>query len=47
MKNTRLLLLAALVAACIGTQAQTKRSDAFHAKYDLKEVVVMSHHNIQ
>ena len=47
MKNTRLLLLAALVAACIGTQAQTKRSDAFHAKYDLKEVVVMSRHNIR
>ena len=28
-------------------QAQTKRSDAFHAKYELKEVVVMSRHNIR
>ena len=47
MKNTRLLLLAALLVASIGTQAQTKRSDDFHAKYDLKEVVVMSRHNIR
>ena len=47
MKNTRLLLFAALLVASIGTQAQTKRTDDFHAKYQLKEVVVMSRHNIR
>jgi glucose-1-phosphatase len=41
-------MFAAILALC-GTslQAQTKRSDAFHAKYELKEVVVMSRHNIR
>ena len=35
--------------AVISTQAQIKikRSDAFRAKYELKEVVVMSRHNIR
>ena len=31
----------------IFAQAQTKRSDDFRAKYELKEVVVMSRHNIR
>lgn len=33
--------------AVISAQAQIKRSDAFRAKYELKEVVVMSRHNIR
>ena len=33
--------------AVIGVQAQIVRSDAFRAKYELKEVVVMSRHNIR
>ena len=33
--------------AVISVQAQIKRSDAFRAKYELKEVVVMSRHNIR
>lgn len=33
--------------AFISAQAQIKRSDAFRAKYELKEVVVMSRHNIR
>ena len=28
----------------VSTQAQTKRTDVFHARYQLKEVVVMSRH---
>ena len=41
-------MLAAILVLC-GTngQAQTKRSDDFRAKYELKEVVVMSRHNIR
>ena len=41
-------MMAAILVIC-GTiaQAQTKRSDNFHAKYVLKEVVVMSRHNIR
>ena len=41
-------MLAAILALC-GTslQAQTKRSDDFRARYELKEVVVMSRHNIR
>ena len=31
----------------VSTQAQTKRTDDFHARYQLKEVVVMSRHNIR
>ena len=33
--------------AATSLQAQTKRSDEFHSKYELKEVVVMSRHNIR
>ena len=33
--------------AVISAQAQIKRSDEFRAKYELKEVVVMSRHNIR
>lgn len=33
--------------AAISISAQTKRSDDFRAKYELKEVVVMSRHNIR
>ena len=44
----RILVLAtAAMMAVISVQAQIKRSDAFHAKYELKEVVVMSRHNIR
>ena len=41
-------MLAAILIFCGTTiQAQTKRSDEFHEKYELKEVVVMSRHNIR
>ena len=41
-------MLAAILTLCgTGLQAQTKRSDDFRAKYELKEVVVMSRHNIR
>lgn len=45
----RRILVIATVAmmAVISAQAQIKRSDAFRAKYELKEVVVMSRHNIR
>jgi glucose-1-phosphatase len=48
MKKQFLWILAAFLIGC-GTNAlaQTKRSDDFHAKYELKEVVVMSRHNIR
>ena len=48
MKQTKLWMLAAILTIC-GTNAlaQTKRSDDFRAKYKLKEVVVMSRHNIR
>jgi len=42
-----LLMVAILVICGTIAQAQTKRSDNFHAKYVLKEVVVMSRHNIR
>ena len=46
--NSKLWMLAAvLVISGTGLQAQTKRTDDFHAKYELKEVVVMSRHNIR
>ena len=48
MRQTRHWMLAAiLVLCCANGQAQTKRSDDFRAKYELKEVVVMSRHNIR
>ena len=41
------ILAAILVFSGTGLQAQTKRSDDFRARYGLKEVVVMSRHNIR
>ena len=44
----KLLMIAAiLIISGTGLQAQTKRSDDFRARYELKEVVVMSRHNIR
>ena len=40
-------MIAAILICGTNAQAQTKRSDAFRAKYELKEVVVMSRHNIR
>ena len=40
-------MAAILVLSGTGLQAQTKRSDDFRARYELKEVVVMSRHNIR
>ena len=40
-------MLAAILLCGAGLQAQTKRSDDFRARYELKEVVVMSRHNIR
>ena len=40
-------MIAMLLIAGIGSQAQTKRSDDFRARYELKEAVVMSRHNIR
>ena len=43
-----LWMIAAILTICgKGLQAQTKRSDDFRAKFELKEVVVMSRHNIR
>ena len=48
MRQQNLWMLAAILFSCgISIQAQTKRSDEFRAKYQLKEVVVMSRHNIR
>ena len=48
MKKITLWMTAAiLVLSGTGLQAQTKRSDDFRARYELKEVVVMSRHNIR
>ena len=47
MKNVSLWMLAAILFCGTTVQAQTKRSDDFRAKYELKEVVVMSRHNIR
>ena len=44
----RILVIATVaMMAVISAQAQIKRSDEFRAKYELKEVVVMSRHNIR
>ena len=44
----KMWMLAALLLICGGSAlAQLKRSDEFRAKYELKEVVVMSRHNIR
>ena len=48
--NVKALVMSvfAILAICgTNAQAQTKRSEDFHAKYKLKEVVVMSRHNIR
>ena len=48
MRQTRHWMLAAILVLCgANGQAQTKRSDDFRVKYELKEVVVMSRHNIR
>ena len=47
MTKASLCALAALLMTVTGMQAQSKRSDDFRARYDLKEVVVMSRHNIR
>jgi glucose-1-phosphatase len=49
MKQTTLWMLAAILILCgsLDVRAQLKRSDAFRTKYELKEVVVMSRHNIR
>lgn len=46
MKRILAIATAAMMAV-ISAQAQIKRSDEFRAKYELKEVVVMSRHNIR
>jgi len=45
--NKYLIMVAAAMMVATSLQAQTKRSDDFRAKYELKEVVVMSRHNIR
>jgi len=47
MNKNKLWILAAILLCGSGLHAQTKRSDDFRAKYELKEVVVMSRHNIR
>ena len=47
MNRPMMWLAASLLLCGITVQAQTKRSDDFRAKYELKEVVVMSRHNIR
>ena len=48
VKQTKLWVLAAILTlSSTSLQAQTKRSDDFRARYELKEVVVMSRHNIR
>ncbi|MBR2775614.1 MAG: hypothetical protein IKD75_00650 [Prevotella sp.] len=47
LQLTRLGIVAAVMMAAMGLHAQTQRSDDFKAKYELKEVVVMSRHNIR
>lgn len=41
------MFAAVLILCGAGVKAQTKRSDEFRARYELKEVVVMSRHNIR
>ncbi|MBR6182260.1 MAG: histidine-type phosphatase [Prevotella sp.] len=49
MKYKYVFSMVVAMATLCGTSVngQTKRSDDFHAKYELKEVVVMSRHNIR
>ena len=45
--NKCMMLVAVAMMAATSLQAQKERSDNFRAKYELKEVVVMSRHNIR
>jgi len=48
MRKVIIRLVAILATMCTASaQAQTERTDKFHEKYQLKEVVVMSRHNIR
>ena len=47
MKKKGMWVLALLLIIGAGAEAQIKRSDEFQNKYELKEVVVMSRHNIR
>ena len=49
MTNMNTMAAVAIMALCgtMNAQAQTKRPDDFRARYELKEVVVMSRHNIR
>ena len=47
MIKKTILIIALLCTVAQGAWTQTKRSDDFRAKYELKEVVVMSRHNIR
>ena len=47
MKKKGMWVLALLLIIGAGAEAQIKRSDEFRNKYELKEVVVMSRHNIR
>ena len=47
MEQRRIWILAAILFCGTAVQAQTARSDDFKARYELKEVVVMSRHNIR
>ena len=42
-----IVILAAILCSSMAVKAQMKRSDDFRARYELKEVVVMSRHNIR
>ena len=42
-----LLMVATTMMVAMSVDAQTKRSDDFRARYELKEVIVMSRHNIR
>ena len=45
--NKYLIMVAAAMMAATNLQAQKDRTEDFKAKYELKEVVVMSRHNIR
>ena len=46
-KVMKKIVMIATIMMAIGANAQTKRSDDFRAKYELKQVVLMSRHNIR
>ncbi len=47
MKHKMMWMMLVILLGNTNGNAQTKRSDDFRAKYELKEVVVMSRHNIR